>query len=165
MTYVFLDTETTGLDPNYNQIWELAYAVDEGPIYSHFLPHSPATFHPEALKVNRYEERYVAPSVGDALAFEAGARFYLEGATLVAANPAFDAGFLRARWGCTPWKYRLLDVEAYAMAALHLDEPKGLAYIAEQLGIPAPDHTAAQDVATLRAAFYTLRSIYDERLL
>lgn len=47
-------------------------------------------------------------------------------------------------------KYRLFDIEAYAMPALGLHEPKGLAYIAEQLGVQAPDHSAAADVHTLR---------------
>jgi DNA polymerase-3 subunit epsilon len=164
VTYVFLDCETTGLDPNYHEVWELAYAVDEGPIHSHFLPHNAAKFQPEALNANQYLRRHIPSTLEEALTFEHKVRGALEGATLVAANPAFDAGFLRVRWGYTPWKYRLLDVEAYAMAALHLDEPKGLAYIAAQLDLRGPDHTAAQDVATLRAAFYRLRDIYDERL-
>ena len=84
----------------------------------------------------------------------------LRNATLVAANPHFDASFLRRRWGHAPWKYRLLDIEAYAMGALNLIEPKGLAYIAEKLGVDAPDHTAAGDVWCLRECFGRLSDIY-----
>jgi hypothetical protein len=92
--------------------------------------------------------------------WEIDLRAALAGATLVAANPAFDASFLRARWHEAPWKYRLLDVETYAMPALGLDVPKGLAYIAEQLGVTAPDHSAAADVHTLRECWRALRARY-----
>lgn len=166
MTLVYLDTETTGLDPDRHEVWELAYAVDDGPIHSGVMFHSLRHADPKALAMNGYWERTkdAKPEVWADL--ENGARFALEGATLVGANPAFDAAFLRARWGVTPWRYRLFDIEAYAMGALGWDEPKGLAAIAERLAIgegldiPAPDHTAAGDVATLRACHLALRNFY-----
>ena len=64
-----------------------------------------------------------------------------------------------ARWGFSPWHYRLLDVEAYAMGVLGWDEMHGLATIAEALGVDQPDHTAATDVRVLRDCFYRLRDL------
>lgn len=162
MTFVYLDTETTGLDPDRHEVWEIAYAIDDGPVLSAFVPHSLATADREALELNGYWRRHVG-RVDDRA--DLHARLALDGATLVGANPAFDAAFLRARWGVTPWKYRLLDVEAYAMGALGFDEPRGLAAIREALvelgrDIPEPDHTAGGDVATVRACHLALRSIY-----
>ena len=51
------------------------------------------------------------------------------------------------------------------MGALGYDTPKGLKDIAADLRgrgheIPEPDHSAAADVATLRACHLALRSIY-----
>ena len=37
MTYVYLDCETTGLDPERHEIWEIAFAVDGGEIQSSFV--------------------------------------------------------------------------------------------------------------------------------
>ena len=168
MTLVYLDTETTGLDPDRHEIWELAYAVDDGPIHSGVMFHSLRHADPKALAMNGYWDRTrdATPKAWQQL--ENGARTALEGATLVGANPAFDAAFLRARWGVAPWRYRLLDVEAYAMGALGYDQPKGLKDIAATLAIgegfdiPSPDHSAAGDVATLRACHLALRKIYAE---
>lgn len=159
--FVYLDTETTGLDPNRHQVWEIAYAVDDEPIQSSFVAHDPVTADPQALRMNGYLERagYALDLFGS-LIFETKLREALDGATLVAANPAFDAAFLRARWGVTPWRYRMLDVEAYAMGALGWDEPRGLRDIAAELGIDAPDHTAAKDVAVLRECHRSLRKLY-----
>jgi hypothetical protein len=168
MMLVFLDTETTGLDPARHDVWEAAWAVDDGPVESAFLAHDVAGADPEALRLNGYLTRRPRLDVVASLTSEHALRQALTGATLVAANPAFDAAFLRARWGEAPWRYRLLDVEAYAMGALGYDTPQGLARIARDLrkigaDIPEPDHTAAADVATLRACFYALRSIYNYR--
>jgi DNA polymerase III epsilon subunit-like protein len=112
--------------------------------------------------MNGYLERGYQFWTHEAIAFESALFAALKGACLVAANPAFDAAFLRARWGESPWHYRLLDVEAYAMPALNLDRPHGLAYIAEQLGVTAPDHSAEQDVLTLRACYLKLHDNYAE---
>jgi oligoribonuclease (3'-5' exoribonuclease) len=47
MTLVFLDTETTGLDPNRHEIWEVAYAVEDDPIVSGSVHHSLRNADPE----------------------------------------------------------------------------------------------------------------------
>ena len=163
MSLIYLDTETTGLDPARHHIWEMAYAVDGGPILSAVVPHTTIGADPDALRIGKYEERggYL-PADSE---FDRCLATEIEGETLVAANPAFDAAFLRARWGKAPWKYRLLDVEAYAMGALGYDVPQGLKTIAHDLraadwDIPEPNHSAAGDVATLRDCHLALRAIY-----
>ena len=159
MTLVFLDTETTGLDPDRHEVWEIAYAVNDGPIKSAIVKHSLTTPDPKALAMNGYLDR--ALDAKPDVTFENGLRATLEGATIVGANPAFDAAFLRARWGCAPWHHRLWDVEAFAAGVHRLTSVPGLASIAAVLRdygheIPEPDHTAAGDVATLRASFHAL---------
>ena len=165
MSLVFLDTETTGLDPERHEVWEIAYAVDDGPIESAVVPHTLSHPDPKALKLNGYLDR---GDVEPDWAFEELLRASLKGATLVGANPVFDATFLRTRWQSAPWRHRLWDVEAYAAGVLGLDVLMGLAGVAlalRHLGheIPEPDHTAAGDVATLRACFRALQTIATER--
>lgn len=161
MTHVYLDVETTGRDPDRHEIWELAYAVDDGPIHVGRTLHSFRHADPDALNMNGYWTRQGGDS-RETFEFniEVNARAALNGATLVAANPAFDAAFLRARWGATPWKYRLLDVEAYAMGALGHDEPQGLSTICAALGVEQPDHSARGDVRALRECHVRLKAMY-----
>jgi DNA polymerase III alpha subunit (gram-positive type) len=160
MSLVFLDTETTGLDPALHEVWEIAWAIDDGPIESRILTHSIKTADPEALELNGYWDRgegyYADPRHDHTL------RAILTGATVVGSNPAFDTAFLRARWGVAPWHHRLLAVESMAYALFRYDKAKGLAGVADDVRaggyeVPAPDHTAAGDVATLRAVFNALR--------
>lgn len=169
MTLVFLDTETTGLDPDRHEIWELAYAIDAGPIHSGTIVHSLRHADPVALRLNGYYDRVHALAEQTQMHdLELGAKIALDGATLVAANPAFDAAFLRARWGATPWHYRMLDIEAFAAGILGWDAPKGLRDISEALNrlgftVPSPDHSAGADVDTLRECYYALRRIQADR--
>lgn len=167
MSLVFLDTETTGLEPGLHEVWEIAYAVDDGPVLSSFVAHSPVGATPIALELNGYYNRFRGePLLG--LHFEGELRTALRGATVVGANPAFDTAFLRARWGEAPWHHRLWDVEAYAAGVLGLDQLSGLKDLATFLRndyrfvIPEPNHTAAGDVATLRAVFNALREVRAE---
>jgi hypothetical protein len=166
MTLLFLDTETTGLDPAKHEVWELAYAIGDGPVHTYVLRHNLATADLQALAVNGYHERSRKQPLAATVELEVRTSF--AGTTLVGANPRFDAAFLSARWGVEPWKYRLLDIEAYAMGVLGLDEVLGLRKIAEMLdsdgfAIPKPDHSAARDVVCLRAVYKALRETSELR--
>lgn len=161
---LFLDTETTGLDPDRHDVWELAFAVDDDPVQAFILPHSLARADATALKLNGYHERYPLGAVADGPQIDVLLREEFRGKTLVGANPAFDAAFLRARWGEAPWHYRMVDIESYAMAKFKWSRPRGLKDIYVELAgrgysITQPDHTAAADVAALREAFFILTDL------
>lgn len=172
---VYLDIETTGLDPLATpygaKVWEVAWAVGDGPIRPGQVRHDLAGADAEALRVNRYLDR-VDPSQwrADESSTERDLMTDLAGAVIVAANPAFDALFLRRRWGCAPWWHRMLDIEVYAMPLFRAREPVGLRDIWSGLvsrgygslpePLPEPDHTAAGDVACLRACHRVLSEVY-----
>ncbi len=159
---VFLDTETTGLDPTLHEVWELAYAYEHGEPAAIVLPHSLQTADPEALRLNGYWSRRMRLTDTSADA-DLKLRQILTGQTIVGANPAFDTAFLRARWGVAPWHHRLIDVESMALPVLGYDRPNGLHGLAADLrerghDVPEPDHSAAADVATTRAVYNALRA-------
>ena len=158
MSLVFIDTETTGLDTDLHEVWEIAYAVDDGPIRVGVVAHDPATADLRALEMNGYEQRAYDPALVVEVGFEWKLRRQLEGATLVASNPSFDTAFLRRRWGSEPWHHRKLDIASYALPIVGLKggKLKGLYDIAEALGVRAPDHSAAGDVWTLRECYFEL---------
>lgn len=156
MTFVFVDVETTGLDPEKHQVWEIAYATDSGPVKSSFVKHTLDGANPESLVISQYRERHHFGGY-DAV-FEAEMQGALEGATLVGSNPRFDAAFLKARWGNEPWHYRLLDVCAYVAGARGLDYVPGLSDAAEIMGVELqPDHTAETDVLVAQGVYYAAR--------
>lgn len=163
---VFLDTETTGLDPAKHEIWELAYARDGGPVRSFFLSHDLGTADPKALEINGYWDRF--SNADDNWGHEPSLQIILTGATIIGSNPAFDTAMLRARWGFAPWHHRLINVAEGAMWLFGWDRPKGLADVRVALAdlgyeIPEPDHTAARDVEATRAVYYALREIGGKR--
>jgi oligoribonuclease (3'-5' exoribonuclease) len=162
---VFLDTETTGLDPEKHEVWEIAWAVNDWSVEVRTLPHDLATADPEALRMNGYWQRGLigAPDVRTDLML----KDILKGNTLVCANPTFDRMFLRKRWGGEPWHYRSIDVESMALLALGYERPKGLKDIAADLrklgyDIPVPDHSAGKDVEVLRECYKALRAEQDK---
>lgn len=168
---IFIDVETTGLDPARHAVWEMAWAHEEGGVISFMVPLDFAGYDradPDALRIGKFKERH-QPHL-HALTRERMFREWTRGATIVGANPAFDTAFLAARWSERPWHHRLIDIETYAMPILGLDRPVGLAALAEmvteRLGVPIakPDHTAAQDVRTTRAIWLALRKYQAGRL-
>lgn len=172
---VFLDTETTGLNADVAQVYEVAWLALEpgkglGPVRSEFVSHTLNGADPEALKIGGHNERCPGCKTIDSSDVEERLIAELHGVTLCAANPAFDAGFLSKRWGTTPWHYRMLDIETYAMGALNTAVPMGLAWIVEQLAeqhgvhIDMPDHTAKNDALAVALAYMALRSIYSVKM-
>lgn len=157
---IFLDTETTGLDPELHEVWEIAWAVNEGPITQSLVEHSIVTADMTALKMNGYFKRVKqAPIRYDVLIKEV-----LKGNTLVCANPTFDRMMLRKRWGLEPYHYRSIDVESMAMTVFEWARPLGLKDISQELGIrgydiPEPDHSASKDVEVVREVYKALRDI------
>src|SRR5690625_1002214 len=171
MTYIYLDTERSGLDATRHQVWEIAYAIDDESVGSSVVPHDVVSADRGALEVGEYyvREGFVTLRWDRNVEWEWIEDFEDNGpATLVGANPAFDAGMLKARWGGkTPWHYRLLDIEAYAMGALGYEKPQSLKTIVADLRdlgyeITESNHTAANDVDAVRDAHKALRAMYEQ---
>lgn len=150
---VFVDTETTGLDPERHQIWELAIIMGEGDEYAWQLPVDLSRADPNGLRVGRFYERRAKigktsnvatlhrvqwPRPGtiepkwDAVGLPVAATAatvarLLDGNHVVGAVPSFDAAFLgpwlRAHGHAATWHYHLVDVEALAAGQLQAEPP------------------------------------------
>ena len=134
---LLVDTETTSLSPQTGEIWELAI-IDRTNGTEHLWRVRPdlAKADPGALRVNRFYERTAGMKARDTLAHDLAARSrpggywshgpalaetaakLLDDAVIVAANPAFDAGFLtaflNAHGQAATWHYRLRDIGSMA---------------------------------------------------
>lgn len=155
---VFLDTETTGLDPDKHEVWEIALAVNDDPVQVYYVEHALRSADLNALELNGYWQRMHRNTPQNE--HDLQVRHMIEGNTLVCANPTFDRMMLRKRWGFEPYHYRSIDVESMALVVFGWDRPRGLKDIAAELrgrgyDIPEPDHSAAKDVEVLRKVFKT----------
>lgn len=119
----FVDTETTGLDPDRHEIWEVALIVPEADgswsEHSWQLPVDLSRADPIALNIGRFHDRHVP--AGELESPKYFAREFVEwtrGLHLVGAVVSFDAErlwkLLRANGECPMWHYHLVDVEALA---------------------------------------------------
>lgn len=123
----FIDTETTGLDPDRHQLYEIAVITDDGT--GQRAEHTwwiagvdLSTADPDALRISRYYQR--TPTAAwehpDIVAREVAE--LTAGRHLVGAVPSFDAAFvnrfLRANGHAPSWHYHLVDVEALAAGYL-----------------------------------------------
>lgn len=170
---VFLDTETTGLDPNRHELLEVAMLVrtqshpGSDLTINFSLNIDPLKADPKALEVNHYFERQdelLKMRISHALA----GRFLLQqltDAVVVGNNVQFDlrfvAEFLLTRTNvenCTPWHYNPVDIKALAAGKLGLGEPPwSTERIAQAANVPLPtdQHTAFADACWNR-------NVYDE---
>jgi DNA polymerase III epsilon subunit-like protein len=171
---VYLDTEAGGFEPATADLIEIAYAVGDEEIRSFVVPHDHRRVHPLSAKLNGYLNRDLFDPTG--WAKEEDIAFFfndvMRGATIVGSNPAFDVRFLtmfaHGQWpretgNYRPlgvhWKHRMIDLSNIAMVLWGLDEPPGMATVAERLGFGKPDHTAAGDVVLLRRCVTALESL------
>lgn len=157
--FVFVDTETTGLDPEKDLLVELSYAVNIEPVVG------PLFFGVEEVndfidELIGFTKRGIAGNISTPAKF---AKFSkdTQGHTMVAANPTFDAAFLK-RHGLFEFHYRMIDLSAFAMGILDLPEMPGQHEVVNQLrnrgyGIPEADHTSRNDVLALQASFFALQ--------
>lgn len=154
---LFLDTETTGLRPDIHTPWEIAWIgavhdteagtlaeVVRRQVYVELSEAQKANADPFALKVGRFEERYVETdsvvytdvldqlrydiSTTQAWAAEMDARGDLSTLPpihLVGAIPSFDHAMICQNWTGWPgfgeglWHYHLIDIEALAVGAIN----------------------------------------------
>lgn len=125
----FIDTETTGLDPDVHEIWEVGAIVDDEE-HHWFLPVDLGRADAMALKIGHFHERWQSSELGRsfmnaATPLDVFARDFAaltRGRHLVGAVPSFDderlRKLLRANGACPEWHYHLIDVETLAVGYL-----------------------------------------------
>jgi len=166
--FAFIDTETTGLDPNVAEVIEVAIIketqsgqeVDRWETKIHM--ERPEDAHPRALQVNNYSEvewlgapkmSEVAQTIADKL----------DGCIIVGHNPKFDLGMLEANIARSGVNVRLPyhAIDTVVLVWEHL-VPQGLEYLSldrvrEFLGWEKDGaHRAMKDVEDTRRLFRKL---------
>lgn len=162
---VFLDTETTGLDPTVHEVVELAYSFHDDPnVRTMVVPHTLVHADPEALRINRYRERgleyrsiWATPDEFEQM------RHDLSGATICSANVVFDLGFID-KWISLDRHYRVMDFTSWAAGRLGWPVTRGMENTYQECrrrfpGIEAPTHTAAGDVRAMKAMYLALLEV------
>jgi DNA polymerase-3 subunit epsilon len=169
---IYLDTETTGLDPSVHEVIEVAVVREEveypytGPgkitlMWSRKVaPQHIETAEPVALKVNGYAPEAWANAVPFSTIAEELVE-HLKGGMIIGHNPKFDTGFITAelkRAGVEPRiSHRTIDTTTAAYMAWGLDGKMKLSLdnLRSHLGLSSDGaHTALQDALDCREVFY-----------
>ena len=161
VSVVFVDIETTGLDPERHGPWEIALVFPDNTHRVWYVEPDLATADPNALRLTGFYERYVAQrwSYSDPRSVAKAVAESTAGVHLVGACVSFDAlrleKFLRANGQCPAWHYHLVDVEALAAGKLGMAPPWNSDDFSERLGLPKGQHThAALDDARWAKSIY-----------
>jgi len=124
----FVDTETTGLHPEYCAVWEIALIVDnEEHLFQHRVP-SNASIDDWVLENTRFKEDYDKYTALSDVDTADKLDELLTGRHLVGACPWFDSERLHriyqqakalepAENQAHPWHYHLIDVESLILGA------------------------------------------------
>jgi len=177
---VFVDIETTSLDPVTGEVWEVGALVrtvveepgrtitTDEPYHWFLKPQHLETATPEALAIGGYYDRHPygdhfaadglvqLQKVANPYDFARDFERLTRGATLVGANTRFDERFLNdylRKYHRVPgWHFRMIDVEALTQGYMGLERPTGLAKCANLLEIPNEylAHTALDDAKLAR---------------
>lgn len=162
---VFVDTETTGLDPSIHEVWEIAL-IDRRPdgdykTHLYVRPTHLETADPNALQLNRFYERThdFADATGDTpgpvwMGAKTAARRVARitaGAVLIGSNPGFDATFLgrflRSQKLAPAWHYRPVCVATMAYGYLHGAAANHNVAVESGAYADTTEHVAVEDAA------------------
>jgi DNA polymerase III epsilon subunit-like protein len=169
--FIFIDTETTGLDFARHQLTEVAWIVrfEDGREETRCVvpEHTLDGADEQALQLTHYHERIApqrrSPASEWLVQFLADA----EGAVLVGAVPDFDARHLEraaARIQRAPtWDHHLLDVETLALPLISPgpEAPRSLAKTCRALGIPHDTEQAHGALYDARQAMRVFDRVYE----
>jgi DNA polymerase III alpha subunit (gram-positive type) len=165
---VYVDVETTGLDPERHEVWDIAL-IDGATGEEHEFHIRPEHFHSAdegALRITKFYERVHAAGYIDEQIEEgypkrtktikrpafwtnrgrgsiaAEVAHLTANKHLVGAVPSFDArfiaGFLLREQIVPAWHYHLIDIEALAAGWLGMKPPWDSDELNNRLGLPAP---------------------------
>ncbi len=166
----FVDTETTGLDPLFHEVIEIGCILAEfrsdlfgAPILEKIgerewklIPEHIDRADPQALRINRFQERDWGAALSKATALEEFSTF-ARGSALVAQNVTFDWSFLlhearRAKVDLERAFFGKYDLASFAIGRLFPRielQSYSLARLAAHYGVENPDaHTALSDAET-----------------
>lgn len=153
----FVDTETTGLDPDLHEIWEVGLILPDGSEHEWQLPVDLGRADPAALQIGRFHERRSADVQYD---FAPEFAQLTRGLHLAGAVVSFDEErlrkLLRANGACPEWHYHLVDVEALAAGALSIEPPWESKELSQAIGVDPGDfdrHTALGDARWAKAIY------------
>lgn len=158
---VFVDTETTGLDPDRHEIWDVALILPFGTEHEWRLPVDLGRADAFALNIGHYWERTDdGPPLTLLPVFAAQFAALTRGCHLAGAVISFDEErlrkLLRANGSCPEWHYHLVDVEALAAGKLGVEPPWDSETLSAKVGVsPAPfeRHTAIGDARWAKAIY------------
>ena len=154
LSYVVFDTETTGLQPNKDEIVQIgAVRVVNGKIVPgeviDQLVNPGMKIPPASTKVHKVTDAMVADAPGIA---EAGRLFhgFARGAVIVAHNAPFDMAFLRRHAAASglAWDHPILDTVLLSAVLFGASETHTLDALCERLAVTIPPelrHTALGD--------------------
>ena len=157
---VFCDTETTGLDPDVHEIWEVALIVGEQE-YEWTLPVDLGRADARALTVGHFHERNWQSKVRSSRsAFAKKFRELTDGKHLAGAVISFDEErlrkLLRSENECPMWHYHLVDVEAFAAGKLQVAPPWNSEDLSRAIGVDPGQyerHSALGDARWAQALY------------
>lgn len=159
MGVVFVDTETTGLDPKRHQIWEVALIDATGVEHEWQLAVDLSRADAHALKLSDFHARR-SNSLARPSTFVDEFERLTRGHHLAGAVVSFDEErlrrLLRAHGQCPMWHYHIVDVEALAAGKLGLAPPWDSDHLSSLVGVDPAQfsrHSALGDARWAKAVY------------
>lgn len=160
----FLDTETTGLDPDLHEVWEVGVIVreDDGTETEEhwFLPVDLGRADAVALRIGGFHDRYDRELVERLDLFARDFAKLTRGCHLVGAVISFDEErlrrLLRSNGACPEWHYHLIDIEALVAGQFGVQPPWKSDELGAMVGTLVSDedrHTAIGDARWAKAVY------------